>query len=146
MPQSELVEQFKRFYGDLLQAEWAQLDSIYTSDIQFRDPVHRLEGRDALYRYLDDMCGNVSACRFVYLDQMTSEGSAYIKWNMLFSHPKVAGNRTITVRGITHLMFNEKGIFFHEDCYDMGAMLYEHLPLLGRMIAWLKGRLGAVSK
>jgi hypothetical protein len=33
-------------------------------------------------------------------------------------------------------------IYYHRDYFDMGAMLYEHLPLLGRIIQRLKHRLG----
>ncbi|QHF41154.1 transcriptional regulator [Pseudomonas sp. S34] len=30
----------------------------------------------------------------------------------------------------------------HRDYFDAGALLYEHLPVLSRAIAWLKRRLG----
>ena len=30
----------------------------------------------------------------------------------------------------------------HRDDFDAGALHYEHLPVLGREIAWLKRRLG----
>jgi hypothetical protein len=60
---------------------------------------------------------------------------------MHFKHPKL-GNRLISVRGVSHLQISDK-IDFHEDFYDMGAMLYEQLPLLGNVTRWLKLRLAS---
>ncbi|WHI49643.1 hypothetical protein P3339_14310 [Microbulbifer sp. MLAF003] len=37
--------------------------------------------------------------------------------------------------------FSDK-VFYHEDFYDMGAMVYEQVPLLGSLIRKIKSRLG----
>jgi len=142
---NEIVERFKSFYSHLIDAtrdthERAELDAIYTEDIYFCDPVHSVEGRQSLHHYMSDMCDNLKECRFVYLDEVILEGTAYIKWDMYFRHPRL-GNKNIQVRGVSQLEFNQKGIYFHEDFYDMGAMLYENIPLLGGGIRWLKRRL-----
>jgi hypothetical protein len=34
-------------------------------------------------------------------------------------------------------------VCLHRDYFDLGAMLYEQLPLLGAVVRTLKGRLGA---
>ena len=39
-----------------------------------------------------------------------------------------------------HLPWRER-VYRHRDYFDAGALLYEHLPLLGSVIAWLKRRL-----
>ncbi|MGI1678490.1 MAG: nuclear transport factor 2 family protein [Cellvibrionaceae bacterium] len=144
-----VVERFKLFYSTLVDTtrdahEWAELDSIYTEDIYFCDPVHSVESRQSLHHYMSDMCDNLSECRFVYLDEVILNGTAYIKWDMYFRHPKL-GNKSIQVRGVSQIEFNEKGIFYHEDFYDMGAMLYENIPLLGGGVRWLKRRLVQAS-
>ena len=89
--------------------------------------------------YFTSMCADLSDCRFEYLDEVVGERSAYIKWMMHFKHPRL-GNRLISVRGVSHLKLGEK-IEYHEDFYDMGAMLYDQLPLLGNVTRWLKMRL-----
>ena len=58
---------------------------------------------------------------------------------MHFRHPKL-GSKLIDVRGVSHLKWTDK-IDFHEDFYDMGAMLYEQVPLIGSVTQWLKQRL-----
>ena len=45
------------------------------------------------------------------------------------------------MRGVSQLQFGEKGIYYHEDIYDMGALIYENIPLFGGGVRWLKQRL-----
>jgi hypothetical protein len=67
----------------------------------------------------------------------------YVQWQMNFSHPRLKGGKTIVVDGASYLRFNEAGkVSYHRDYFDLGAMLYEQLPLLGRIIVAVKRRLG----
>ena len=136
-----LIAVFKRFFSDLQKAELSELGKIYADDIMFMDPVHKIRGLVELEDYFNSICADLSECRFEYLDELIVENSAYVKWIMHFRHPKL-GKRLISVRGVSHLQFDEK-ISFHEDFYDMGAMLYEQLPLLGNVTRWLRLRLAS---
>lgn len=134
-----LIERFKAFYLDVKNPQLDKIDEVYSENIFFKDPVHELRGVVPLHAYLTEMSANVRSGRFEYLDQIVSDNMAYIKWNMHFKHPKL-GCKTITVRGITQVQFDER-IYFHEDVYDLGQMLYEHIPLLGTAVKGLKKRL-----
>jgi len=137
----DLVERFKAFYQDVKHPQLNKISSIYTDEVRFKDPVHAFSGIDDLHVYLTSMCENVQSGRFEYLDQLIGENSAYIKWNMYFQHPKL-GTETIAVRGMTQIQFDER-IFYHEDSYDLGEMLYERVPVLGYVVRKLKQRLAA---
>ena len=50
------------------------------------------------------------------------------------------GGAPISVDGCSHLLWWDK-VYQHRDYFDACAMLYEHLPLMGGVIAWLKRRL-----
>ena len=65
-----------------------------------------------------------------------------MQWIMSYQHPKLAAGRSIDVAGISHIRFEEK-IFYHRDYYDLGEMLYEHIPLYGWITRRLKARLAA---
>ncbi|TPE54059.1 nuclear transport factor 2 family protein [Maribrevibacterium harenarium] len=137
--QLELIERFKNFYKDVRKPALDSIGDIYASDVRFKDPVHEITGMAELHAYLADISANVESGRFEFLDQMVSADTAYIKWNMYFRHPKL-GNKTHVVRGMSQVQFNDR-ITYHEDVYDMGQMLYEHIPFLGRIVRGLKNRL-----
>ncbi|UCH39774.1 MAG: nuclear transport factor 2 family protein [Gammaproteobacteria bacterium] len=132
---------FKDYFKVLHDSDLSQLGSIYDDRIVFKDPVHEIRGLVELEDYFTSMCADLSDCRFEYLDELVNDDAAYIKWLMHFKHPKL-GNRLISVRGVSHLKIAEK-IEYHEDFYDMGAMLYEQLPLLGNVTRWLRLRLAS---
>ncbi|REG82395.1 nuclear transport factor 2 family protein [Marinomonas pollencensis] len=135
----KLIERFKHFYKDLKHIPLPHIGDIYDDNVIFKDPVQEVRSVEQLHAYLSDSCMDVHSGCFEYLDQLVTENSAYIKWNMHFKHPKL-GNKTLTVRGISQIQFNER-IYYHEDVYDLGQMLYEHVPLLGCVVKGLKTRL-----
>lgn len=136
-----LIEDFKSYFKALHESDLSRLRELYSEQIVFKDPVHEMRGLVELEDYFTSLCSDLSECRFEYLDEMLSEDSAYVKWVMHFKHPRL-GNRLISVRGVSHLKLGDK-IEYHEDFYDMGAMLYEQLPLLGNVTRWLRLRLAS---
>jgi hypothetical protein len=136
-----LVERFKAYFRILHESDLSQLHDIYAEQILFKDPVHEIRGLVELEDYFTSLCADLSDCRFEYLDEMVTDHAAYVKWMMHFKHPRL-GNRLISVRGVSHLQLGDK-IEYHEDFYDMGAMLYEQLPVIGKVTRWLRLRLAS---
>ena len=136
-----VLERFKSYFRVLHKADLSKLREFYDDQIVFRDPVHDMRGLVELEDYFTNLCADLSDCRFEYLDEVVGERTAYVKWVMHYRHPRLR-NRLISVRGVSHLKFGDK-IEFHEDFYDMGAMLYEQLPVLGNVTRWLRLRLAS---
>jgi len=137
--QSELISAFKLFYKDMKQADFINLADIYAEDIVFCDPIHELRQLPDVIAYLESSVEKLEQCKFEYLDEVIADGVAFIKWNMHFLHPSISP-KVQTLRGVTHLLINEK-ITYHEDIYDVGAMVYEHLPLMGSAARLIKRRM-----
>lgn len=137
---SQAVEKFKSLYRDSSELSEQSLAEVYSQDVVFVDPLHHIEGLDALGKYLQTMYGNVLSCRFEYLDEIVKENQASIKWVMRFRHRKLAGGKEIEVRGVTLVEFTDR-ITRHEDFFDAGSMLYEHIPVMGAGIRYLKRRI-----
>ena len=138
---TRLIERFKAYFKILHESDLSQLRDLYSEQILFKDPVHEIRGLVELEDYFTSLCADLSDCRFEYLDEMITDQAAYVKWVMHFKHPKL-GNRLISVRGVSHLKISDK-IDYHEDFYDMGAMLYEQLPFIGNVTRWLRLRLAS---
>ena len=78
---------------------------------------------------------------FEYTDELSGENWATISWLMHFRHPSLGGGKLISVRGITQIRFTDR-VYYHEDFYDHGAMIYQHVPMLGGIIRFINQRIG----
>ncbi|MCO4784338.1 SnoaL-like domain protein [Marinomonas gallaica] len=134
-----LIERFKAFYKDVKHPKLDAIGDVYASNIKFRDPIHQVQGLAELHAYLSETCESVESGRFEFLDQLVGQDKAYIKWNMYFCHPKL-GKETHVVRGMSQIQFDDR-IYYHEDVYDMGQMIYEHVPVVGWAVKRLRQRL-----
>lgn len=134
------VAAFKHYYQTFDQQSLDDLDGIYSQDVTFTDPVHVIQGRDKLKTYFKSMCGKLTACRFEFIDETIQDGTAFFKWQMHYRHPSIQKNASLQLVGASAIKFSDK-IDSHEDFYDMGAMLYEHIALLGSAIRVIKSRI-----
>ncbi len=134
-------ENFKTLYEDYFHIETDRLSDIYTEEVFFKDPIHSLEGITLLKKYFAQVSDKLVSCRFEFIDELVTQDCAHITWNMHFQHTAIAGGKLTTLRGMSFIKFNEK-VYFHEDAYDLGAMVYEHIPLLGKLTTFIKGRIG----
>ena len=50
-------------------------------------------------------------------------------------------SRPISVNGVSLLTLKDDRVVYHRDYYDMGEMVYEHVPVLKRVIHYIKKRL-----
>ena len=138
---SEFLRRFATEFAALDAGNLQRLGQLYSDDVLFRDPLHEVRGLPALQRYFAEMYANVGRLDFDFhsFDQVC-DGEGYLRWTMHFRHPRLRGGALINVDGCSHLLWRDK-VYQHRDYFDAGAMLYEHLPLMGGVIAWLKRRL-----
>lgn len=131
---TQFIELYRR---DLAGVDMSIIADIYSDDIEFVDPAHSIYGIQALVSYFNNMMKELTYCRFDIREVHELEGSATLCWTMTLSHPKLKRGKLIAVEGMTLVRFGNK-IDYHRDYFDLGAMLYEHVPLLGRAVKFLK--------
>ena len=138
---ADFLRQFAERFAGLDASNLDRLGELYSDDILFRDPLHEVRGLPAVRGYFGELYANISELRFdFYGFDQSAEGEGYLRWTMSYRHPRLRGGQLIRVEGCSHLRWRDK-VYQHRDYFDAGALLYEHLPILGRVIAWLKGRL-----
>lgn len=140
-----LLQRLEDLYRDFLAADVHKIREVYADKVVFRDPVHELQGLPALEGYFAGMAQNLRECRFAF-DQVLVQGErAALWWIMHYRHPKLGGGRPLTLRGASLLTLdlNADRVLAHEDVYDLGAMVYEHIPVLGSVVNMVKSRLAA---
>ncbi|WP_331347079.1 nuclear transport factor 2 family protein [Cellvibrio sp. UBA7661] len=131
---------YQRFDKKILKT----MPDVYSNDIQFRDPLHALNGLSNLTEYLSGMMDDLLECRFEFHHSMElpERGEALLFWTMHYRHKKLAGGKQLELTGNTHILFKDK-VYYHRDYFDAGSMLYEHLPVMGFAIRQIKKKVGA---
>lgn len=143
MQSKKIIERFQQLYSSLNRDTLNSklLADVYDVDITFEDCFHKIKGIEALSVYFDGLYENVSFIHFEFKDQWVNDESAMLTWLMSYQHPKLNGGDLIEVEGASQLNFKGGKIIRHRDYFDGGALLYEHIPFLKRVIHFLKNRM-----
>lgn len=128
-------------YQSLNPEDLFEVGTLYAPDICFEDPTHGIQGKAALMKYFAKMFRNLRNCEFKFHQSITNGTDIFLSWTMLLSHPTIKKGQTIRIEGASYLKTRHGKIYYHRDYFDMGALLYEHLPIMGRVIHYLKERL-----
>jgi hypothetical protein len=136
---SEIESLFNNFNSDTMHLA----DDFYDPDVVFRDPIVELRGRDALKAYYVDMYENVTSIRFDFSGGIEKEEEAVVFWTMEVRAKGFKGGEPVLLDGASHIKFGgELGkAVYHRDYFDMGAFVYENIPVLGSIVRYTKKRL-----
>lgn len=113
---------------------------IYHQQVMFEDPLHRVDGLPELLNYFTGLYTHLTSCDFVINHYFSYDNQASIYWTMTFTHSKLNNGHPVEVEGHSHLKGAEGKVIYHRDYLDVGAMLYEHIPLLGAGVRFIKRR------
>jgi len=138
---NDWLDKFQAVYQHLSKHNLNTLASVYHEEIYFEDPLHKINGLPLFIHYFEQLFTNVITCTFTITHSINKADEAAIYWTMHYQHPKLNAGNMITVTGHSHLKASNNKIIYHRDYLDAGAMLYEHIPLLGRVIRYLKNRI-----
>lgn len=129
-----------RFYETLAPDTLDQLAGLYAADARFKDPFNDVVGIAAITGIFRHMFTTVEAPRFEVTTRLLTGREAMLGWDF---HLRLRG-RPVVIHGVTHLSFDTDGLVcLHRDYWDPAEELYEHLPLLGSLMRWLKKRLAS---
>ena len=135
---NHVVHRLMDVYNRLDSEHLHLLDEIYSADVLFEDPAQRIYGLSALRERMGELYRNVRSCRFTYNTRVEAQGTAMLEWTMHLRHVRFHPDRELNLPGATLLHFDEGGVYLHRDFYDLGALIYERVPLLGRLIRRIK--------
>lgn len=141
---TETQSLFNNFNSDTLHLA----DDFYDPDVVFQDPIVELTGRDALKAYYADMYKNVTSIRFDFSDGIEKDEEVVVFWTMELRAKGLKGGEPVLLDGNSHIKFGgESGkAIYHRDYFDMGAFVYENVPVLGSLVRYTKKRLSKHGK
>jgi steroid Delta-isomerase len=119
----------------------AQISNLYASDAHFKDPFNEVQGTVAIERIFSHMFESLHEPRFVVTQRVAQGTHAFLTWDFIFRFKRFDTTTVQTVRGASHLVFDDTGrIHLHRDYWDAAEELYEKLPGVRVLMRWLKRR------
>ncbi len=131
----QLIDQFLSSINSLSYENAREvLQETYTEDVKFVDPVKTINGLDELTHYFENLYKRVDKCHFILSNYLPNTHHYSLEWVMHLQHQKISKNQEIHLDGASFIQFNGEKVSYHRDYYDLGALVYEHLPILGSVI------------
>ena len=118
------------------------LDDFYHAEVIFEDPLGRIEGLPELKTYYARMYENVQSIGFGFTNQIVDGDTHVAVWTMRMSAKGLNKGREVILEGISLIRFGEDDlVVYHRDYFDVGAMVYEQVPVVRFFVRQVKKRL-----
>ena len=133
------IDALVQFFEQLQRADVAKLKNFYASDTFFKDPFNEVHGVAEMERIFAHMFEALDQPHFIVTGRVAQGQECFLVWDFRFRFKRFDRVTWQTVRGTSHLRFDDAGqVVFHRDYWDAAEELYEKLPGVGALMRWLK--------
>ena len=141
MDTRQATQNLATFFETLTPQSVSQLHTLYDVQAHFKDPFNEVQGLPEIERIFKHMYVALEQPHFVITGQLVDGAQAFLTWEFRFRFKRFDTTTMQTVRGGSHVVFNEWGLVtLHRDYWDAAEELYEKLPVVGGVMRWLKKR------
>jgi hypothetical protein len=137
------IQAFAHFYDqlddNLLETKIA---GVYADNLYFNDTVATIYDRQKLLRYFQHTQQQLDGIEFEVLDVQDHGQDAFVRWKMQTSFKVLGQAHMVQSIGMSHLRFNRNNqIVLHQDYWDSLQGFYQHIPVIGGILRWIKNQL-----
>ena len=119
-----------------------QIAETYAEKIYFNDTLVTIHDRENLSQYLKHTQQQLDSIKLQVLSVQDNGKDVYVRWLMQTKFKAMGQAIDIQSIGISHLRFNaDNKIILHQYYWDSMQGFYEHLPLIGGVLRWIKNGL-----
>lgn len=119
-----------------------QLAAFYAPDATFTDPFQTVKGRTKIAQVYRSMFEQLDGPRFVNVRVLGAAASTEVMIGWDFEFAFQSGGARQCIPGTSRLTLDEQGMIQeHLDYWD-ASRLMQALPVVGRLIAWLRQKIG----
>lgn len=141
-PPLDRMQRIEAAFNGLSRDTMDLLERFYDDEVVFEDPLGRIEGLDALRAYYENMYRNVTEISFHFGDGVTEGDTHVVTWEMRVRAKGLNRGREVRLEGNSLIRFGASDrVIYHRDYFDMGAMVYEHVPVVKHFVRAIKRRL-----
>jgi ketosteroid isomerase-like protein len=134
------IQLFVNLYNKL--KDKSLVDNIakaYAEKLYFNDTVVTLHSRKELQKYLQHTQESLDSMSFEALEVYEKNNDVLVRWSMRTQFTIMGQQRDVKSLGISHLRFDNDGkIVLHQDYWDSTQGFYQHIPLIGGLLRWIK--------
>ena len=135
------VQRTVQFFEHLRPGDLADLGQHYAAHAVFKDPFNEVRGLPAIEGVFQHMFVSLHEPHFIVTQRVVQGSHCFLTWDFVFRFQRFSPSQWQTVRGASHLLYDELGLItLHRDYWDAAEELYEKLPLVGSVMRWLKER------
>lgn len=133
------VDALVRYFETLTPQSVPELSRYYAADCHFRDPFNDVRGIPAVAAIFEHMFEQLEAPRFTISERVVEAPRALLTWDFEFRFRGWRPDVTQRIHGASLITFDAAGLVaVHRDYWDAAEEFYEKLPLLGRVLRFLK--------
>ncbi len=135
------IGRFREFFKNVTPESLREKTAgLYAEDVWFNDTLKTLRGRAALEAYFLKTMDHVDLFQTEVNDVARSNGDFYVRWTMDIRFK--GAKEPVRTIGVSLLRFDREGrVVLHQDFWDSAAGFYEHLPVLGGVMRWIKSKI-----
>jgi hypothetical protein len=140
---NKLIQAFIKLYDQLDEGPIdKQVAETYAEKIYFNDTLVTIHNRQNLLQYLKQTQQQLDSIKLEVLSVHDYGKDSYVRWLMQTRFNAIGQDIDIQSIGISHLRFNaDNKIILHQDYWDSMQGFYQHLPIVGGVLQWIKNGL-----
>lgn len=131
------------FYKNSSKEDMSLVTEFYDPNAEFTDPVGSIKGSENLKKYYSELYKNLKEINFDFPQIYQDKDTVIAIWVMTIKTDSLKGGEPVVVHGNSVITFNQNGqAIHHRDYFDLGEMVYEHIPVVGFFVRKIKAKLG----
>ncbi len=138
----------KSFFEALNKDTMHLVDDFYDEHVHFSDPMVDLNNRQQVKDYYLNLYKNVQSISWSFSAEINDGMDCALVWKMTLIAKALNSGNPVIVDGVSVIKFGGKEgkAIYHRDYFDMGAFVYEGVPVLGGLIRFVKAKMASHQK
>lgn len=113
----------------------------YAPEAYLNDTLAAISTAEAIEEYFYETAQRADAVRVEFLSHAVSGIDVYVRWRMTIEASRLS-SEPLSSYGMSQFRFDEQNrLLIHKDFWDSGGGFFEHLPVIGRAIRSIRGRI-----
>jgi hypothetical protein len=131
----------KEFFTKFNAHQMHLVGEFYAPGAIFVDPLGEHKGVASIEKYYQGLYQHVTSIAFDFPQGIEKDRVVFLSWKMSLK-ASLYPEEGIIVPGVSEFIFDENNlVIYQRDHFDAGAFVYEHVPIIGRVIKFIKRKM-----